>query len=178
MRYILMTRMLDASERWFQSIRLVTQKFMHMICLFLCAVVQSISMKTVTFGEIQINQVQNVSLYLGHHRGFLNTMQRSMLRLRDIKNMYEDSRYNNMKQMVQVVQRIVEHEEVDSVEIRIGDGCVSNVFMKDLLTMIEYAFNTKKTASVTRGGETLVLFKDGMSNPSFDETLQCTENWA
>lgn len=111
------------------------------------------SAKSVTFGNIEVIEIE------------------SILFTREI---YNEKRY--MDRIVNMVSNICEHEDVYHVDIYI-DRKNKEDFIKDLSNIMELTFGASKNSNIIIGDKTKFCFKDGYSNPSFDQNFLIEVDW-
>lgn len=119
-------------------------------------------------------RVDNISKYLSWPSSFIETLVKN---LRDICLTRET--YNEKPHLDRVfgmVSRLCDHEDVYHVDIYV-DKNNSEVFLRHLYNSMECTFCSYKKSNVIIGDKTLFCFKDGYSNPSFDENFVVRENW-
>lgn len=131
-------------------------------------------MKRVTFGPIDIVEVENISKYLLWGSSFFVTLIRSLEDISFTREIYNEKRY--IDRVADMVKKICDHEDVYHVDIFI-DRNNTDDFIKDLTNLMDCSFGSCKDSNIIIGDKTLFWFKDGYSNPSFDENFRVEINW-
>ncbi len=133
-------------------------------------------MVKVTFGKNQIIYVEDISKYLSWKSSFIEKMIDHCKVLSVIREYYTEK--PRLDLVYQMCDLICDHEDVYHVEIKVR---VNNedIFMKDLVNMMELCFNSIKSCTLTSGDKNMFYFRDGFSNPSLslDDNFQIKENW-
>ena len=133
-------------------------------------------MKKVHFGDINIINVMNISNYMEWISSPSEIFSRNLKLLSIIKKKYGINR--RIHDLSDIIKNICSSEYIESVDITIGD--TDDIFFKDLvhilnIVMNKYGKNINIYYNIHK--ETLFNFNDGLSNPSFGETLECVYNW-
>lgn len=132
-------------------------------------------MKKVTFGPIDTVYVENVSKYFLWESSFYVTLIRSLESILFTREIYNEKRY--LERVVQMVSKICDHEDVYHVDIYIDKNNKED-FIKDLSNIMDCTFGASKNSNVIIGETTRFCFKDGYSNPSFDQNFKIDIDWS
>jgi len=120
--------------------------------------------KSVTFGDNEVFAIENISCYT-NESSFFNLLLCNMSYLKGIRELYVYRRFSRMSKMAEVTSMITNYENINHVDI-IVKQCESDIFMKDLVLMIECGFTDykNKSCTISLGNKTSLTFQDEMGN--------------
>ena len=133
-------------------------------------------MKKVRFGRNQIIYVENISKYLSWPSSFIEKTINHCKVLSVIREYYTEN--PRLDLVYKICDLVCDHEDVYHVDIQFRSDN-EDVFVKDLINMMELCFNSIKSCNTTSGDKNMFYFRDGFFNPSLsvDDNFHIKENW-
>ena len=135
-------------------------------------------MKSVKF-ELDKNElfyIENISEYLIPSSGFLSNLSSRMNKIKEMRCDYLNNRNETLINISILVREIVDHVHVNGIILNIPND-MEDRFMKNLVSMFTTCFELHKNCEVYVADKFSMVFVDGISNPSVNESLECVPNW-
>ena len=135
-------------------------------------------MKSVKF-ELDKNElfyIENISEYLIPSSGFLSNLSSRMNKIKEMRCDYLNNRNETLINISILVREIVDHVHVNGIILNIPSD-MEDRFMKNLVSMFTTCFELHKNCEVYVADKFSMVFVDGISNPSVNESLECVPNW-
>lgn len=135
-------------------------------------------MKSVKF-ELDKNElfyIENISEYLMHSSGFLSNLMCKISEIKEMRCHYLNNRNETLINISLLIREIVDHKDVNGIIINLPSD-MEDRFMKNLVSMFTTCFELHKKCEVYLADKFSMVFIDGISNPSVNESLECVPNW-
>ena len=135
-------------------------------------------MKSVKFqlDKNELFHIENISEYLIPSSGFLSNLTCRMSKIKEMRCGYLNNRNETLINISILVREIVDHVHVDCIILNIPND-MEDRFMKNLVSMFTTCFEVHKKCEVYVSDKFSMVFVDGISNPSVNESLECVPNW-
>ena len=135
-------------------------------------------MKSVKFqlDKNELFHIENISEYLIPSSGFLSNLSSRMNKIKEMRCDYLTNRNETLINISILVREIVDHVHVNGIILNIPSD-MEDRFIKNLVSMFTTCFELHKKCEVYVSDKFSMVFVDGISNPSVNESLECVPNW-